>query len=65
MSIALFSCTITFETKDAKKDEVKYLDSQDDIYTKGDTLRINGKKYIKVYGITKCECGCPVVIEID
>lgn len=52
MAIALFSCTISFETKHAKKDEVKYLNSQGDIYTKGDTLRINGKKYIKVYGIT-------------
>lgn len=64
-SIALFSCRISCAKKHAKEDEVKYLDSQGDIYTKGDTLRINGKKYIKVYGITKCKYGCPVLIEID
>lgn len=47
MSIALFSCTISFETKHAKKDKVKYLNSQGDIYTKGDTLRINGRNISK------------------
>ncbi len=61
VAIGLFSC----EDSSEKKPEVKYLNAQHDIYTKGDTLRINGKKYIKVYGITHCKYGCPVIIEVD
>lgn len=61
IAICLFSCAGSSE----KKHEVKYLNSQGNIYTKGDTLRINGKKYIKVYGITHCKYGCPVLIEVD
>lgn len=61
MAVALFSCA----GSPNEKPERKYLNSQGDIYTKGDTLRINGKKYIKVYGITHCKYGCPVLIEVD
>ena len=61
ITIGLFSCAGSSK----KRPEVKYLNAQDGIYTKGDTLRINGKKYIKVYGITNCKYGCPVVIEVD
>lgn len=61
MVVALFSCAGSSK----EKPEVKYLDSQGNIYTKGDTLRINGKKYIKIYGITHCKYGCPVLIEVD
>lgn len=61
MAVALFSCVDNYE----KEPEHKYLNSQGDIYTKGDTLRINGKKYIKVYGITHCKYRCPVLIEVD
>lgn len=61
MAVALFSCA----GNSKKRPGVKYLNAQEGIYTKGDTLRINGKKYIKVYGITKCRYGCPVVIEVD
>lgn len=61
MVIALFSCAGSSK----ERPERKYLNAQGDIYTKGDTLRINGKKYIKVYGITHCKYGCPVLIEVD
>lgn len=61
IAVSLFSC----EDNSQKRPEVKYLNEQEGIYTKGDTLIINGKKYIKVYGITGCKYGCPVVIEVD
>jgi len=61
MAVALFSCV----DSNYREPEHKYLNSQCDIYTKGDTLRINGKKYVKVYGITHCKYGCPVLIEVD
>ena len=61
MAVGLFSCAGSSK----ERPERKYLNVQGDIYTKGDTLRINGKKYIKVYGITHCKYGCPVLIEVD
>lgn len=57
--IAMFSCT---SDKNSKPD-IKYLNSQQTIYTKGDTLELNGRKYIKVYGVTNCKYACPVLIE--
>lgn len=61
IAVGLFSC----EDNSQKRPEVNYLNAQEGIYTKGDTLIINGKKYIKVYGITQCKYGCPVIIEVD
>ena len=61
IAFAFFSCL-----GERKQDPtVKYLDVNEKIFTKGDTLRINGKKYIKIYGITHCKYGCPVLIEVD
>lgn len=61
MAFVFFSCL-----GERKQDSIiKYLDVNEKIFTKGDTLRINGKKYIKVYGITHCKYGCPVLIEVD
>lgn len=61
MAFVFFSCS-----GERKQDStVKYLDVNEKIFTKGDTLRINGKKYIKIYGITNCKYGCPVLIEVD
>lgn len=61
IAFGLFSCAGSSKGKPG----VKYFDTKHEIYTKGDTLKINGKKYIKVYGITNCKYGCPVVIEVD
>lgn len=61
---ALFSCAEDSQEKKSKP-VIKYLNTQKRIYTKGDTLRINNKKYIRVYGITHCKYGCPVLIEVD
>lgn len=62
MVFVFFSCS---GERKQKVSTIKYLDANEKIFTKGDTLRINGKKYIKVYGITHCKYGCPVLIEVD
>ena len=46
-----------------KKDQKIYLNSDSTAYTRGDTITLDGRKFIKVWGITHCKYGCPVLIE--
>lgn len=52
-----------------RENEVKihYLNSEKTAYTrcvKSDTLVLDGRTFIKVYGVTDCKYGCPVLIEV-
>lgn len=46
-----------------KKDQKIYLNSDSTAYTRGDTITLDGRKFVKVWGITHCKYGCPVLIE--
>ena len=46
-----------------KRDQKIYLNSDSTAYTKGDTIMLDGRKFIKVWGITHCKYNCPVLIE--
>ena len=46
-----------------KQDQKIYLNSDSTAYTKGDTIMLDGRKFIKVWGITHCKYNCPVLIE--
>lgn len=48
------------EQRDQK---IYYLNSDSTVYTRGDTIMLDGRKFIKVWGITHCKYGCPVLIE--
>ena len=37
--------------------------STDEKIYKGDTITLDGRKFVKVWGITHCKYGCPVLIE--
>jgi thioredoxin-related protein len=63
IAVCLFSCGSGHQ--EIPEVKYKYLNAKEDIYTDGDTLMINGKKYIKVYGITECKYNCPVIIEVE
>ena len=43
--------------------KIIYLNSDSTAYTKGDTIMLDGRKFIKAWGITHCKYKCPVVIE--
>ena len=43
--------------------KIIYLNSDSTAYTKGDTIVLDGRKFIKVWGITHCKYNCPVLIE--
>lgn len=62
-AVALFlSCD---ELSNTNKPIRYYLDKDSLIYHKGDTLTLNnGNRYLKVYGVTGCKYGCPVLIEL-
>jgi len=59
-TLMLFGCTGNNTTSQPKR---TYLGADSTIYTKGDTLTIDNRKFIKVYGVTHCKYGCPVLIE--
>ena len=66
--IILLMCTCAYSTQNGdkiimKKDQKIYLNSDSTVYTRGDTLTLDGRKFIKVWGITHCKYGCPVLIE--
>lgn len=46
-----------------QRDQKIYLNSDSTAYTRGDTITLDGRKFIKVWGITHCKYGCPVLIE--
>ena len=46
-----------------KKDQKIYLNSDSTVYTRGDTITLDGRKFVKVWGITHCKYNCPVLIE--
>ena len=46
-----------------KQDQKIYLNSDSTAYTKGDTIMLDNRKFIKVWGITHCKYNCPVLIE--
>ena len=47
-----------------KRDQkIIYLNLDSTAYTKGDTIILDNRKFIKVWGITHCNYNCPVLIE--
>ena len=60
---SLFYAGKTNESNKVQKPKYVYLNKDNTIYTKGDTLLIDNRKFIKVYGITHCKYKCPVLIE--
>lgn len=63
--VLIYTC-IGYKNNDPKimqRDQKIYLNSDSTVYTKGDTLTLDGRKFIKVWGITHCKYGCPVLIE--
>ena len=68
MWIILLLCGCSNSTTNGNKTVIKqdqkiYLNSDSTAYTKGDTIMLNGRKFIKVWGITHCKYNCPVLIE--
>jgi len=68
MCIILLMCTCSNSTHNSdkiimQKDQKIYLNSNSTAYTRGDTITLDGRKFIKVWGITHCKYGCPVLIE--
>ena len=68
MWIILLLCGCSNSTTNGNKTVIKqdqkiYLNSDSTAYTKGDTIMLDNRKFIKVYGITHCKYNCPVLIE--
>ena len=69
MWIILLLCGCSNSTHNGNKTTAKqdqkiiYLNSDSTAYTKGDTIMLDGRKFIKVWGITHCKYNCPVLIE--
>ena len=68
MWIILLLCGCSNSTTNGNKTVIKqdqkiYLNSDSTAYTKGDTIMLDGRKFIKVWGITHCKYNCPVLIE--
>ena len=67
--IILLLCGCSNSTRNSYKTTVKqdqkiiYLNSDSTAYTKGDTIMLDNRKFIKVWGITHCKYNCPVLIE--
>ena len=65
--LLLWGCSNS--TRNSHKTTIKqdqkiiYLNSDSTAYTKGDTIMLDGRKFIKVWGITHCKYNCPVLIE--
>lgn len=58
--LLLCGCSKTTVKQDQK---IIYLNSDSTAYTKGDTIMLDNRKFIKVWGITHCKYNCPVLIE--
>ena len=68
MWIILLLCGCSNSTTNGNKTAIKqdqkiYLNSDSTAYTKGDTIMLDNRKFIKVWGITHCKYNCPVLIE--
>ena len=68
MWIILLLCGCSNSTTNGNKTVIKqdqkiYLNSDSTAYTKDDTIMLNGRKFIKVWGITHCKYNCPVLSE--
>ena len=68
MWIILLLCGCSNSTTNGNKTVIKqdqkiYLNSDSTAYTKSDTIVLDGRKFIKVWGITHCKYNCPVLIE--
>ena len=68
MWIILLLCGCSNSTTNGNKTTIKqdqkiYLNSDSTAYTKGDTIMLDGRKFIKVWRITHCKYNCPVLIE--
>lgn len=61
MWIVLLLCGCSNSIRNSHK--TIYLNSDSTAYTKGDTIMLDGRKFIKVWGITRCKYNCPVLIE--
>ena len=56
--VLLYACA-----NSTQRDQKIYLNSDSTVYTRGDTITLDGRKFVKVWGITHCKYGCPVLIE--
>ena len=56
--VLLYACTNSTHNSDKI-----YLNSDSTVYTRGDTITLDGRKFVKVWGMTHCKYGCPVLIE--
>ena len=62
--IILLLCGCSNSTRNIKQDQkIIYLNQDSTAYTKGDTIMLDGRKFIKVWGITHCKYNCSVLIE--
>ena len=64
--VLLYACANSTHNSDnsiIQRDQKIYLNSDSTVYTRGDTITLDGRKFIKVWGITHCKYGCPVLIE--
>ena len=57
------SMSNSYKTTIKRDNKIIYLNSDSTAYTKGDTIVLDGRKFIKVWGITHCKYNCPVLIE--
>ena len=64
--VLLYACTNSTHNSDniiIQRDQKIYLNSDSTVYTRGDTITLDGRKFVKISGITHCKYGCPVLIE--
>lgn len=65
--LLLYGCSSSmsnnYKTTIKRDHKIIYLNSDSTAYTKGDTIVLDGRKFIKVWGITHCKYNCPVLIE--
>lgn len=62
----LYACANSTHNSDniiIQRDQKIYLNSDSTVYTRGDTITLDGRKFVKVWGITHCKYRCPVLIE--
>lgn len=64
--VLLYACTNSTHNSDniiIQRDQKIYLNSDSTVYTRGDTITLDGRKLVKIWGITHCKYECPILIE--